>query len=148
MFVQNLSLQVDFISPVAAISNWQYIIIYHFSNIKATDGEAPADSDDEFAKDFNPVTDDTSVDQDNIPLQDEESSSSEPSSPVPPVEAKLLQGLITSAISQGLSSIANREDDQETQGKCNSSHNPSCAVTWGTKLNPHIIIPCFVYQKP
>ena len=65
------------------------------------------------------MTDDTSVDQGKVPLQDEESGSSEPSSPVPPVEAKLLQGLITSAISQGLSSIANRQDDQETQGECN-----------------------------
>lgn len=68
---------------------------------------------------MNPVTKDTPIDQGNIPLQDEESSSSEPSSPVPPVEAKLLQGLITSAISQGLSSIANRQDDQEMQGECN-----------------------------
>ena len=68
---------------------------------------------------MNPVTEDTPIDQGNIPLQDEESSSSEPSSPVPPVEAKLLQGLITSAISQGLSSIANRQDDQEMQGECN-----------------------------
>lgn len=91
---------------------------------KATDGEAVADSDDEFAKELNPVTDDTSGDQGNIPLQDEESSSSEPSSPVPPVEAKLLQGLITSAISQGLSSIAHRQDDQETQGEYKSSHKP------------------------
>ena len=65
------------------------------------------------------MTDDTSIDQGKVPLQEEESSSSEPSSPVPPVEAKLLQGLITSAISQGLSSIANRQDDQETQGECN-----------------------------
>ena len=89
----------------------------HFSNIKETDGEAPADSDDEFARNFNPVTDDTVVDQEIIAVQDGESSSSEPSSPVPPVEAKLLQGLITSAISKGLSSIANREDDQETQGE-------------------------------
>lgn len=95
--------------------------ILSFSNIKATDGEAQADSDDEFAKELNPVTEDTPIDQGNIPLQDEESSSSEPSSPVPPVEAKLFQGLITSAISQGLSSITNRQDDQEMQGECN--HN-------------------------
>lgn len=70
---------------------------------------------------MNPVTEDAPIDQGNIPLQDEEFSSSEPSSPVPSVEAKLLQGLITSAISQGMSSIANRQDDQEMQGECN--HN-------------------------
>lgn len=115
------------------VSVWRYIIIYYFSYVKATDGEAPADSDDEFAKDFNPVADDTSVNQDNITLQDEESSSSEPSSPVPPVEAKLLQGLITSAISQGLSSIANRQDDHETQGEGNSSDNPRCDKFWYQK---------------
>ena len=72
---------------------------------------------------MNPVTADTPIDQGNIPLQDEESSSSEPSSPVPPVEAKLLQGLITSAISEGLSSIANRQDDQQKQGECNYAVN-------------------------
>ena len=108
-----------YIFPVwVAVSPSSYITIkYYFSFVKATDGEAPADSDDEFAKDFNPVTDDTSADQEKIPVQDEELSSSEPSSPVPPVQAKLLHGLISSAISQGLSSIANRQDDQETQGE-------------------------------
>ena len=114
---------MDFIFP----SLFDHIQLYnYFSQIKATDGGNPADSDDEFAKDFNPVTDDTSVDQGNITLQDEESSSSEPSSPVPPVEVKLVQGLIASAVSQGLSSIVNRQDDQETEGECNSSHKPRC----------------------
>ncbi|KAJ7391907.1 hypothetical protein OS493_016203 [Desmophyllum pertusum] len=91
--------------------------------------EAPADSDDEFAKDFNPVTDGASVNEENITLQDEELSSSEPPSPVPPVEAKLLQGLISSAITQGLSSIANTQDDRETQeisgGETPDAESPS-----------------------
>lgn len=89
---------------------------YCFSCIKATEGEASVDSDDEFAEDFRPVTDNTPVNQADVPLQDEELSSSEPSSPVPPVEAKLLQGIISSAITQGLSSITNRQDEHETKG--------------------------------
>ncbi|XP_078377034.1 reticulophagy regulator 3-like isoform X1 [Oculina patagonica] len=83
---------------------------------KATEEGAPADSDDEFAKEIHPVTDDTPVNQDAIPLQEEEFSSSEPSSPVQSVEAKLLQGIISSAITQGLSSIATSQDSHETKG--------------------------------
>ena len=77
----------------------------------------PADSDDEFAKDLSPVTDDTVGNQDKfVPPQDEAFSESEPSSSAPPVEVKLLEGLISSAITQGLSSITSRKDSQGTQG--------------------------------
>ncbi|PFX33209.1 reticulophagy regulator 3-like [Stylophora pistillata] len=82
-----------------------------------TKGEMPADSDDEFAKDLSPVTDDTVGNQDKfVPPQDEAFSESEPSSSAPPVEVKLLEGLISSAITQGLSSITSRKDSQGTEG--------------------------------
>ena len=79
----------------------------------------PADSDDEFAKDFSPVADDTVVNelQDKfVPSQDEDFRESEPSSSAPPVEVKLLEEFISSAVTQGLSSITSRKDSLETQG--------------------------------
>lgn len=77
----------------------------------------PADSDDEFAKDFSPVADDTVVNEDKfVPSQDEDFRESEPSSSAPPVEVKLLEEFISSAVIQGLSSITSRKDSLETQG--------------------------------
>lgn len=81
-----------------------------------TKGEMPADSDDEFAKDFSPVADDTVVNEDKfVPSQDEDFRESEPSSSAPPVEVKLLEGFISSAVTQGLSSITSIKDSLETQ---------------------------------
>lgn len=77
----------------------------------------PADSDDEFAKDFSPVADDTVVNEDKfVPSQDEDFRESEPSSSAPPVEVKLLEGFISSVVTQGLSSITSIKDSLETQG--------------------------------
>ncbi|XP_058964996.1 reticulophagy regulator 3 [Pocillopora verrucosa] len=81
-----------------------------------TKGEMPADSDDEFAKDFSPVADDRVVNEDKfVPSQDEDFRESEPSSSAPPVEVKLLEEFISSAVTQGLSSITSRKDSLETQ---------------------------------
>ena len=76
------------------------------------EGDGPADSDEEFAEDFQPNADDKAVDQDDT-LQDEEFSASEPPSPELPVEVKFLEGIISSAVTQGLSSITNSAERPE-----------------------------------
>ena len=79
------------------------------------EGQGPADSDEEFAEDFHPVADDTAVNQD-VTLQDEASSTSEPPTPDPPLEVRFLEAVISSAVTQGLSSVTSRRDDGTQAG--------------------------------
>ena len=80
--------------------------------VVVAEGGGPVDSDEEFAEDVQPNADDKAVDQDDT-LQDEEFSASEPPSPELPVEVKFLEGIISSAVTQGLSSITNTAEHQE-----------------------------------
>ena len=86
------------------------------------EGDVPADSDEEFAQDFHPNADNTAVDQDDTLQDEEEFSASEPPSPELPVEVRFLEGIISSAVTQGLTSITNGEDHQEN---INDDHTPA-----------------------
>lgn len=74
--------------------------------------EGPADSDEEFAEELHPTADDAAVNQD-VTLQEEQFSASEPSSPDPPLEVRVLEGIISSAVTQGLSSMTSRQDQDD-----------------------------------
>lgn len=79
-------------------------------------GEQPGNSDDEFAEDLRPLVQETTVNQD-VTLQESEPSSSEPPTPEPPLQ--VIEKVIASAVSQGLSSLTefsqNQNDDDSTQ---------------------------------
>lgn len=77
-------------------------------------GDGPADSDEEFAEDFQPSADNSAFNRDNT-LQDEEFKT------LPsfehPLEVRVLEEIISSAVTQGLSSgvkITNQEVYKDT----------------------------------
>ena len=90
----------------------------YFCFVLVISGEQPGNSDDEFAEDLRPLVEETTVNQD-VTLQESEPTSSESPTPEPPLQVKFLEKVIASAVSQGLSSLAdvsqNQNDDDSAQ---------------------------------
>lgn len=89
--------------------------------------EGPADSDEEFAEELHPTADDTAVNQD-VTLQEEEFSTSELSSPDPPLEVRFLEGIISSAVTQGLSSVTSRQDQDDDDDADDGRQTGNCKI--------------------
>ena len=83
-------------------------------------GDGPADSDDEFAEDFQPSADNSAFNRDTN-LQDEEFKTSP--SFERPLEVRVLEEIISSAVTQGLSSGA-KLTNQEVYNDTGNYNNP------------------------